>query len=177
MPRDRDRPDALVRADADVAAGRRWNAANRLQSYLSTVPGDAAVRLRLAQLLLDMGAPTDAGAVLLASERDDAVARDAIASWMRYLDADPLPALRALQGQGLLETDALDDLGPIGRSRVEPLVARARERLAGDADETEREQSESPMSRAASAGCSLGCGAFIVVIVAGLVQIAEWLGL
>jgi Tetratricopeptide repeat len=177
MAHDRERPGALVRANADVAVGRTWNAANRLQSYLSTNPGAAEVRLRLAQLLLDMGAPTDAGGVLLASERDDEIARAAIASWLSHLDADPLPALRALQGQGLLVADALDDLGPIGRSRVEPLVARARERLASDADETEREQSESPMSRAASAGCSLGCGAFILVIVAGIVQIAEWLGL
>lgn len=63
------------------------------------------------------------------------------------------------------------------RTRVEPLVAQAREQLGGDGDDPEPTRGDTAMSAATSAGCSLGCGAFVLVIVAGFLQIAHWLGL
>ncbi len=112
MAHDDTAPEALRRAEADLAAGRAWNAANRLQSFLSHDPLHMAVRSRLGDLLLDMGAPADAGAVLLATERDDDAARGAIAAWMAYLDTHAVAALQGLRGQGLVDEDTMAALGP-----------------------------------------------------------------
>ncbi len=179
MAHDDTAPEALRRAEADLAAGRAWNAANRLQSFLSHDPLHMAVRSRLGDLLLDMGAPADAGAVLLATERDDDAARGAIAAWMAYLDTHAVAALQGLRGQGLVDEDTMAALGPVGRSRTEPLVLRARVELR-DEDEDQDDSDDGETSAAESAlaaGCGLGCGALIAVFGAGLFQIAKWLGL
>lgn len=174
MHDDAEQPEALIRARADIDGGRAWNAANRLQSFLSTEPLHHEARLMLGQLLLDSGAPADAGAVLMPSERNDEAARSAIDAWLELVATDPDGSLRLIRGQGFGDPATVAQLGPIGRARMEPLSARIREELDDEADDEERSDgSGGPVA----VGCTLGCGALIAVLGAGVFQIAKWLGL
>lgn len=176
VARDRSAPDAVARAAADIATGRSWTAGNRLQSFLSDDPLHTEARLMLGQLLLDMGAVADAGAVLIASERDDDAAAAAIGAWLAYAADAPRTAAERLRGQGLLRDEVLSGLGPIARARLAPVVARSREVLANH--EGDDPLPDEPIKDAAFfTGCAIGCGGIVAVFVVGLVQIAKWLGL
>ncbi|WP_182377046.1 DUF6584 family protein [Nocardioides sp. WS12] len=108
--------NALVRARADLEAGRAWKARDRLTSVLVTRQDDEVLEL-LIQVHLQMGDLPKAGALLFVLGREDDVAQEAIAAWrQRFGDGDarwrsiPAPVrysradhLYALQDEGLAE--------------------------------------------------------------------------
>lgn len=168
------RPEVIARAQADLDAGRPWNAANRLQGYLAHDPLNVEARLMLGQVLLDMGELEVAGRALLPSERDDATAREAIDAWLAELDALDERKIRLIQRQGFTTLARLDALGPIGRARTEPVVQRVRAALDGRGELPA--EPTSTLGDRVELGCmTLGCGSVVVVLLAGVWQIADWL--
>ncbi len=70
-------PPGLARARADLDAGRRWKARDRLQGLVRARPDDPEVLDLLGQVLFDMGDLPAAGRYWYLCERDDDPARRA----------------------------------------------------------------------------------------------------
>lgn len=167
------RPEVMDRAQADLDAGRPWNAANRLQGYLANDPLHVEARLMLGQVLLDMGELEEAGRALLPSERDDDAAREAIAEWLTALDDLTMKRVNLVERQGFANPRLVEQLGPIGRARTEPVCERVHAVLAGEG----RASDDRPatVGDRIALGCfSIGCGGLIAIFGAGLVQIWSW---
>lgn len=119
--------DALERARADLAAGRAWQARDRLTSHLVHRQDDDVLEL-LARVHLAMGDQPKAGALLHVVRRGDVVddvERSAVDAWRRrFGDADarwrsiPAPVRRARRAEldelrGAVRTTGADsDLPP-----------------------------------------------------------------
>lgn len=175
MSNEREQPDAIRRAITDRAGGRQWTAANRLQSFLSTEPLHGEARQLLGEILLEMGATVDAGAVVIASERDDPAALAAIEAWLAEVAESPMAAFERMRGQGFLVPGVVDEFGPIARSRLTPLVERAVAELGADESAEGPEPGELGLGgRAALTGLGVGCGAIVAVFLVGVVQVARW---
>ena len=106
----------IERAHADIAAGRLWLARDRLTGALAHRPHDAAVIDLLADVYLQMGDAPAAGRMLMLSERDDEVAREAreTFSWLRrghsYNLAKAVPAKLPLEAYQPGVHDRLEQL-------------------------------------------------------------------
>jgi hypothetical protein len=71
-------PDALRRAQDDLAAGRPWKARERLRSYVNAYPTDEKALELLGEVHYTMGDLPAAGAAWILCRRDDERTRAAI---------------------------------------------------------------------------------------------------
>jgi hypothetical protein len=119
----------IDRATADLQADRPWLAADRLQNALARDPGLDEVRALLGETFLRMDDRERAGRVLVATERVDDEALEAIAAWVGSLGDQGRLTRRAVRDvirTGAMDDDRLEHLGPVARARLEPIVAATR---------------------------------------------------
>ena len=150
-------PEALRRAQEDLAAGRPWKARERLRSFVNAFPTDDKALELLGEVHYTMGDLPAAGAVWILCERDDERTRDAI--------------------------EALRDEPALLRVRAPmeswPPVVRERLRAFGVEPETEVEPpsygASSTADSLALVGCVVGVIAIAVFAVIGVVMTVVWL--
>ncbi|KRB77307.1 hypothetical protein ASE01_11265 [Nocardioides sp. Root190] len=148
--------DALLRARADLEAGRLWQARDRLTGLLTHRQDDEVLSL-LADVHLRMGDLPKAGALLAALGREDDQAQLALAAW-RQRHGDEDARLRSIPR-------------PVRDGRPDVVGALAADvGDVGDGDESWGWQGS-----AAFAGCLLVMLALVALVVVGVITVVGWI--
>ncbi len=166
---------AIVRAQADIAAGRLWKARDRLRGAFVTCPADPEVNRLLGEVLYEMGDLPEAARYWAMTDQADPRFEAAYSALQERHGGDPVAVASAIPVRA-----KLDELPPVAQQRLRALKASA-DAKAGRAVDLgwERKPNEKPppverrwLNRLGDAVGAVVALAFVAALVVGIGSLA-----
>jgi hypothetical protein len=167
----------LSRIDAEIAAGDLGKARDRLHGLIATYPNALELRLKLGDVYWQLKYPAMAGRYWYLAEEKTPAMTEACRAFEKSCGNDPLQMLLALKFRGEFETIRDTSAGRSLLALQKQVNDQRRQRI--ELGRRGREKyGESRFSGAGGklllAGCSVGALIALVLMVAGLVAIVQW---